>query len=129
MENLRAVRCPDGQDRREGTRVMMVDTKDLVCSTDIAEMFGVTRSAVSNWAARTSGTPFPEPVARIGMGPLYSRKAVLAWYRARHEGRARQLEQQAVMLRGWAAAVQLEADKLRKAVEPDDGQGYTLTVP
>ena len=49
----------------------------LVSPSDIADIAGVSRGAVSNWRKRTK--TFPEPVAGTPSKPLFSRAAVLEW--------------------------------------------------
>jgi hypothetical protein len=62
----------------------MVDVDDLIGSSDIADLLGVVRSAVSNYKKRHPD--FPEPVVTIaGVGlssgiTLYLRSEVLTWY-------------------------------------------------
>ena len=52
---------------------------DLVANADIADILGVTRSAVSNWYMRDER--FPEPVVRVSNGavPLWLWPQVEAW--------------------------------------------------
>lgn len=61
---------------------MLVETDDIVTSSDIAALLGVHPSAVSNWKKRFSD--FPEPLKSVrysaGFIHLYSKQAVLAWY-------------------------------------------------
>jgi transposase len=56
------------------------DLADLASPADIAEECGVGKSTVSNWIARYPD--FPRPLATVAQGktPLFSRKAVIAWY-------------------------------------------------
>lgn len=49
----------------------------LVSPSDIAELAGVTRAAVSNWRKRTEN--FPEPVAGSAGRPLFDRRDVVEW--------------------------------------------------
>lgn len=53
----------------------------LVSPSDIADMAGVSRGAVSNWRKRTHD--FPEAVAGTPAKPLFSRRAVIAWLEPR----------------------------------------------
>lgn len=58
---------------------MIVDTNDLCGTTDIANLAGVSKQAVSNWIARHES--FPKPVAEFSQGKfkLYLRSAVIEW--------------------------------------------------
>ena len=58
-----------------------VEPKALVSPSDIAELAGVTRAAVSNWRKRRKD--FPVQVAGDGAKPLFDRAQVLRWL-ARH---------------------------------------------
>lgn len=53
------------------------EVQGLVSPSDIAEIAGFSRGAVSNWRKRKSG--FPDPVAGTATRPLFSRKDVLEW--------------------------------------------------
>lgn len=57
----------------------MIQNRDegLVSPSDIADIAGVSRGAVSNWRKRTK--TFPEPVAGTPSKPLFSRKEVTDW--------------------------------------------------
>lgn len=59
---------------------MTWDLADLVAASDIADLCGATRPAVSNWAARYPDFPRPLVVVARGTAPLYSRRAVIDWY-------------------------------------------------
>lgn len=52
----------------------------LVSPSDIAELTGFTRGAVSNWRRRAND--FPEPIAGTEANPLFGREDVLAWLEA-----------------------------------------------
>lgn len=57
---------------------------DLVSPATIAARLGVSRAAVSNWAARESAG-FPPPLDAPGIpGPVYSWRAVKRWHDVRH---------------------------------------------
>lgn len=58
---------------------MMWDLDDLVAPSDIAEMFGTTKSAVSNWISRYGDFPPPLAIVSRGCTSLYSRQAVIEW--------------------------------------------------
>lgn len=59
----------------------MHDLDDLIGSSDVAEIYGVTRSAVSNWITRAGEAGWdhaviPMPLAYVGSRPLFSRTEV-----------------------------------------------------
>jgi len=56
---------------------MTADTTGLVSSTDIAELAGVSRGAVSNWRRRHED--FPKPASGPTTKPLFSRAEVTSW--------------------------------------------------
>jgi hypothetical protein len=60
----------------------MTNTPDqaLVAPSDIADMAGVSRGAVSNWRKRADD--FPQPVGGTATKPLFDRGAVETWLRA-----------------------------------------------
>jgi N-6 DNA Methylase len=58
-------------------RVTNVEEQGLVGPSDIADIAGVSRSAVSNWRKRAED--FPDPVAGTSAKPLFSREAVNEW--------------------------------------------------
>src|SRR5262249_55070819 len=58
-----------------------IDPEELVGVAEIAEMAGVSRSAVANWRARFSD--FPRPVAELQSGPVFLRLKVRKWLRRR----------------------------------------------
>lgn len=47
---------------------------------EIAELLGVSKQTVVNW--RRACSDFPDPVASLAMGPVYSLCAVRDWRRA-----------------------------------------------
>lgn len=55
----------------------MNEQLSLVAPSDIAEMAGVTRAAVSNWRKRADD--FPEPLGGTPAKPLFARDAVEQW--------------------------------------------------
>jgi phage terminase Nu1 subunit (DNA packaging protein) len=63
---------------------MLIETDDIINSTEIAELFGVSQPAVSNWKKRHDDFPKPFHVVR-GYGgveySLYLRHVIIAWYR------------------------------------------------
>jgi chromosome partitioning protein len=60
---------------------------DLVGIAEIAAMARVGSTAVANWRARGQG--FPEPVAELRAGPVFSRVAVRRWLRRQRKGKRR----------------------------------------
>jgi predicted DNA-binding transcriptional regulator AlpA len=66
----------------------VIENRDegLVSPSDIAEIAGVSRGAVSNWRKRTK--TFPEPVAGTPSKPLFSRGEVTEWLE-RHPSKAK----------------------------------------
>jgi chromosome partitioning protein len=60
---------------------------DLVGIAEIAAMARVGPTAVVNWRARGQG--FPEPVAELRAGPVFSRVAVRRWLRRQRKGKGR----------------------------------------
>lgn len=56
-----------------------IDVDDIVTPSEIADMFCVSRAAVSNWTKRREITGFPEPVKALSIGGLYSRTEVEEW--------------------------------------------------
>jgi hypothetical protein len=65
---------------------MLVEANELMSITDIADMFALGQSALSNWRARYAD--FPQPVATVGRGRthLFLRSQVLSWWIARQPG-------------------------------------------
>ena len=51
---------------------------DLVGTTEICTMLGVSRQRVTQRAATAT---FPEPLARLAAGPIWEREVVEAWAR------------------------------------------------
>lgn len=56
-----------------------IDVGDIITPTEIAAIFGVTRGAVSNWAARRESTGFPMPLNENPNSPIYSRSDIKKW--------------------------------------------------
>jgi chromosome partitioning protein len=50
---------------------------DLVGSSEVAEMLGVSKQTLVNWRNRADG--FPEPVANLKSGPVWEREAIVNW--------------------------------------------------
>lgn len=53
------------------------DLDDLIGTAEIGELAGVSSAAVTVWRGRHEA--FPAPLVRVRSGPLYSRRAVVAW--------------------------------------------------
>jgi chromosome partitioning protein len=64
-----------------------IASDDLVGIAEIAQMAGVGPAAVANWRARRRG--FPEPIAELRAGPVFSRVAVRRWLRRQRKGKGR----------------------------------------
>jgi hypothetical protein len=60
---------------------MPIEPEELVGLSEIAEIAGVSRSAVANWRARFRD--FPKPVAELQSGPVFLRLEVRKWMRKR----------------------------------------------
>lgn len=61
---------------------MSDSSKVLLTPSQIADLAGVSRGAVTNWRKRPSSIPFPEPVPGSEAKPLYDRSKVIAWLAA-----------------------------------------------
>lgn len=88
----------------------------LLSPSDIAELAGVSRAAVSNWRKRTSD--FPDPVSGTANKPLFATSDIQAWLRAHPE------KTSAVNLRNreskpWETALWGAANLLRGRVSVD----------
>jgi len=64
-----------------------VTDDDLVGIAEVAELARVSPAAVANWRVRRRG--FPEPVADLRAGPVFSRVAVQRWLRRQRQGKGR----------------------------------------
>jgi RNA-splicing ligase RtcB len=58
----------------------MVKAGTLAGVAEVARTLRVGRTTVTQWAARRHRNHFPEPVATLGMGPIYDLNEVIAWY-------------------------------------------------
>lgn len=54
----------------------------LLAPSDVAEIAGVTRAAVSQWRRRDKEPHFPDATGGTDTRPLFDREAVIAWLRA-----------------------------------------------
>lgn len=83
----------------------MIQKRDegLVSPSDIADMAGVSRGAVSNWRKRDGS--FPRPVAGSASKPLFSLSDVSGWLEAtgKHTADNRVEERQGDAMEVWAA--------------------------
>jgi hypothetical protein len=61
----------------------MTTTTELGGIAEISEEFGVPRTTASQWLARRETNGFPEPLARLQMGPVFDMAAVREWASAR----------------------------------------------
>jgi chromosome partitioning protein len=53
---------------------------ELLGTSEVADLAGVSRQAVANWRVRNLG--FPEPIVELQCGPVFWRSDVLSWLRA-----------------------------------------------
>lgn len=58
----------------------LIDPSKLVGVAEVADLFKVGRTTVSNWYERRARNNFPETVARLASGPIWDRDVVVAWY-------------------------------------------------
>lgn len=58
---------------------MSESARVLLTPSEIAELAGVTRGAVTNWRKRPSKPPFPNPAPGSQTKPLYDQEKVIAW--------------------------------------------------
>lgn len=70
-------------DRASSRHPARIDAIDLVNAAGIAEMYGVSRSAVSNWEARDARFPAPLQLPGVVGIPLWDRREVIAWREAK----------------------------------------------
>jgi hypothetical protein len=89
----------------------------LVSPSDIADIAGISRGAVSNWRKRADD--FPEPVAGTQAKPLFSRQAVNIWL----ESRGYELRKDAGETGVWAAL-----NLLRDQLSPEDAAGLVMSL-
>lgn len=76
-----------------------IDLDDIVSLGDLANLFGVGQGAVSNWKKRYDD--FPRPVKVVGRTiELYSRSAVIDWWRMKFYPRAQGIAELASLLNG-----------------------------
>jgi transcriptional regulator with XRE-family HTH domain len=62
-----------------------VSCDDIAGLAEVAEALGVSRQAVSNWAAGRSRPNFPAPLKKLRATPLYSLTEARQWYARQHE--------------------------------------------
>ena len=58
---------------------------ELVGISEISDMAGVTRQAVSNWRSRDPS--FPKPLAELSAGPVWDKKTISEWLVERVESK------------------------------------------
>jgi predicted DNA-binding transcriptional regulator AlpA len=84
---------------------MVIDTDKVICLTEIAEIAGVSVSAVSNWRRRHND--FPQAHVSMRLGDLWLREDVEHWLATRHANvelqRRRAIEYHARRLRELGA--------------------------
>lgn len=56
------------------------DLNDLAGVAEVAQALGVSRQAVSNWAAGRARKAFPPALRHLHATPLYSLKQIRDWY-------------------------------------------------
>lgn len=64
------------------TDIVRID--DIVSSSDIARLCGVTGPAVSNWKQRFPNFPKPFAFVNDGHTPLYRKSDVVEWFMQEH---------------------------------------------
>jgi predicted DNA-binding transcriptional regulator AlpA len=57
------------------------ETRTLVGIAELATLFGVGRTTISNWYARQNTNAFPNPVVDLAMGPVWDQADVVAWWK------------------------------------------------
>lgn len=97
----------------------------LVSPSDIADIAGVTRGAVSNWRKRTS--TFPAPVAGTASKPLFSRAAVLEWLE-HHANRTKNESVRPAVREGGEMDVWSALNVLRGQLSVDDMADLVLSL-
>lgn len=55
--------------------------EDLAATGDLADEYGVRTSTIVNWSTRYAS--FPQPLATLSTGPVYSRWQVRQWHDSR----------------------------------------------
>lgn len=93
------------------------DDGSLVAPSDIAEMAGVSRAAVSNWRKRNDD--FPDPVGGTPAKPLFARAEVVAWLNSR-DYQVREDSGEGLV---WAAL-----NALRGTLQPDESAQLLLAL-
>lgn len=58
-----------------------VDTSNLVGIAELADLFQVGRTTISNWYARQMTNGFPDPLKRLQMGPVWDFSDVVEWWK------------------------------------------------
>jgi SAM-dependent methyltransferase len=93
------------------------DDASLVAPSDIAEMAGVSRAAVSNWRKRNDD--FPDPAGGTPAKPLFARAEVVAWLNSRDY----QVQEDSGEGLVWAAL-----NALRGSLQPDESAHLLLAL-
>ena len=94
-----------------------IPDQGLVAPSDIADMAGVSRGAVSNWRKRAQD--FPQPVSGTSSKPLFSRREVVTWL----EGRGHTPIQDSGETDVWSAL-----NLMRGQLSSDDAAGLLLAL-
>lgn len=94
-----------------------IDGAGLVSPSDIAEVAGVSRGAVSNWRKRQDD--FPQSVSGTTTKPLFSRSDVMAWL----AGRGYTVKRDDGQARLWAAM-----NNLRGEMHPEETAAVVVSL-
>lgn len=70
----------DPQDSVPRAEDGQLDPRRLAGVAELAKLFQVGRTTVSNWHDRRGRNGFPSPVAVLAMGPVWDIDAVVRWY-------------------------------------------------
>jgi hypothetical protein len=57
------------------------ETRTLVGIAELAGVFSVGRTTISNWYTRKATNGFPEPLADLAMGPVWDQDEVIEWWK------------------------------------------------
>ena len=99
------------------TESLTAPADDLVGVAEIAELAGVSRSAVSNWIKRRP-KGFPNPTSKSRAGPMFSRDAIAIWLETNKKITVAPKPLEMIL---WAAA-----DKMRGNLEASEYKHVVL---
>jgi predicted DNA-binding transcriptional regulator AlpA len=57
-----------------------VQGRHLAGVAELSGLFGVGRTTISNWHARSGTNGFPDPVAILAAGPVWDANDVITWH-------------------------------------------------